>query len=193
MINNLIKLFLIPLMLSCNLTFAKNKISSFTAKVVGIYDGDTIKVISEVNCNNTYKKNKKFKCKNEKKITQYKIRLFGIDAPEMGQAFGKQSKKMLSDLIFNKTILIEPTGIDIYKRLIANIYLNNVWINSKMIELGRAWAYRQYLNDDFLVNIEKAARAKKIGIWSLDKQEQIPPWSWRKNNKNFLKINKSNI
>ncbi|MDA1587767.1 hypothetical protein PDK27_28900, partial [Bacillus cereus group sp. TH230-1LC] len=54
--------------------------SSVHGKVVGVADGDTVTVLSA--------KNKR-----------YKIRLQGVDAPELRQAFGRQSKKSLSDLV----------------------------------------------------------------------------------------------
>jgi micrococcal nuclease len=41
-----------------------------------------------------------------------------------------------------------------------------------------AWAYRPYLKDDRLVEIEDEARAGKRGLWA-DTQTPIPPWQWR--------------
>src|SRR5882762_8795954 len=54
---------------------------TLTGRVVRIADGDTVTVLDATN-------------------TQHRIRLQGIDAPESHQAFGTQSKKSLSDMIF---------------------------------------------------------------------------------------------
>lgn len=59
--------------------------SSFEGKVVRIIDGDTI----EVN--------------HENKLTR--IRFFGIDAPELKQSFGKQSKEALSRILSGKQVV----------------------------------------------------------------------------------------
>ncbi|SFK15344.1 hypothetical protein SAMN04488082_11579 [Desulfomicrobium apsheronum] len=53
---------------------------AWTGKVVGIADGDTITVLRDGH-------------------DQVKIRLYGIDAPESGQSFGKASKQNLSSMV----------------------------------------------------------------------------------------------
>ena len=53
-----------------------------SGKVVGVSDGDTI----------TFLENR----------TEHKLRLYGIDAPEGGQAFGNRAKQFVSDLVFGK-------------------------------------------------------------------------------------------
>ena len=55
---------------------------AFSSKVVSIHDGDTITILQ----------NKQ----------QIKIRLFGIDVPELKQLYGKKSKRFLSNLITRK-------------------------------------------------------------------------------------------
>ena len=62
------------LFLACNLLLG------FSAKVVKVSDGDTITVLTQ----------------NKESI---KVRLYGIDAPETKQDFGKASKQYLSSLI----------------------------------------------------------------------------------------------
>jgi endonuclease YncB( thermonuclease family) len=43
---------------------------------------------------------------------QVRIRLYGIDCPEGGQAFGKKAKKFTSDMIFGKVVEVEPVDVD---------------------------------------------------------------------------------
>jgi endonuclease YncB( thermonuclease family) len=57
--------------------------AELTGRAVGVHDGDTITVLDA---------NK----------TQRKIRLAGIDAPELKQAFGNRAKKNLAELAFDK-------------------------------------------------------------------------------------------
>lgn len=67
--------------------------ADFTAKVVGISDGDTITVL-----------------RADKQ--QVKIRLHGVDAPESAQPFGSRSKQSASDLAFSKTVTVQPRDVD---------------------------------------------------------------------------------
>src|SRR5688500_9212062 len=76
--------------------------ATFTARVVGVSDGDTITVLIE----------------HEKEKPQIKIRLHGVDAPESKQAFGSRAKQRLSELVFDKDVTVRSTGSDRYNRLL---------------------------------------------------------------------------
>jgi micrococcal nuclease len=58
----------------------------FTGKVVGVSDGDTIKVM--------------YLGRAER------VRLYGIDCPEKGQAFGNRAKQFTSQMVFGKDVLL---------------------------------------------------------------------------------------
>ena len=49
----------------------------------------------------------------------YKVRLADIDAPEIGQPFGKPSRRLARDLALNKTVRVNYTFKDKYSRLIG--------------------------------------------------------------------------
>ena len=59
---------------------------------MSIADGDTITVL--------------------KAKTPIRIRLYGIDCPESGQAFGKKAKQFTSGMVFRKIVRIEPVDRD---------------------------------------------------------------------------------
>ena len=125
-------------------------------KVVSIHDGDTITILQ----------NK----------TQTKVRLFGIDAPELKQPYGKKSKQFLANLIAGEVVEVNENGKDRYKRIIGTIYLNGADINAQMVANGYAWAYRKFSKK--YTAQESKAKSQKLGLWR-DK-EPIPPWGWRK-------------
>jgi len=135
---------------------------NFYCKVVGISDGDTITCLT----------NKK---------QQLKIRLYQIDAPEKKQAFGQKSKQLLSNLIFNKNIRLEPHKKDKYRRTLGTIYLNKKDINLEMIRRGMAWYYPFAKKNKLYEQEEKLARGHKRGLWQ-DKKATAP-WEFRKNRK----------
>jgi len=130
-----------------------------TGKVVGITDGDTIKVLTSSN-------------------TTIKIRLAEIDAPEKHQAYGNKAKQALSDKIFGKEVTVKVASIDRYQRTVAQIYLEERWINLEMVAEGWAWQYLQHSRSETIHKAEVQARGKKLGLWA-DK-DPIPPWEYRK-------------
>ena len=150
--------FFFLLFLLSNIVDAKNIIGK--AKII---DGDTIHI------------NKK------------KIRLHGIDAPEINQQCilktkkwdcGKQSTLELKNLIKNQFVECIITEKDQYKRDIGICYVNKINLNKKMVKKGWAIAYRYY-SMDYVIE-ERYARKKKLGIWNGKFEE---PYLYRKRNK----------
>jgi len=115
---------------------------------------------------------------------KYKIRLLGIDAPEIKQLYGKEATKYLSNLILGKTLLVIESDKDRYKRLLGKLVLEGHDINLALVKNGMAWHYKYYQfsqnkKDQLLYsNAEKYAKVNKLGLWS--KSTTSPPWQWRK-------------
>ena len=130
----------------------------FTATVVAVHDGDTITVRS---------------------TETVKIRLDGVDAPELKQPHGQASKQALSGLVFGKTVEVIPKNKDRYGRTVAQIKANGLDINNEMVRTGAVWWYEQYARHDTVKQqLQSDAQAAKIGLWA-DKLPQ-PPWDFRK-------------
>lgn len=133
---------------------------SWTGKVVGITDGDTIRIL-----------------KDGKEV---KIRLHGVDTPEEGQPFGTRAKQFTSTLAFGKSVRAEVFESDKYGRSVANIYLEDGrCLNQELVRHGFAWWYQKYAQGDTnLSRLEKEARETQVGLWA-DK-DPIAPWDWRR-------------
>lgn len=127
-------------------------------KVVGVTDGDTIKVLCEG--------------------VETKVRLNQIDTPERGQAFGSKAKEVLSNLVFNRTVRLEIVDTDRYGRAVATVWVGETDANREMVRMGFAWAYRKYLRDQSLIEVEAEAKASRRGLWA--DPNPIPPWEFRK-------------
>ena len=116
-----------------------------------------------------------------------KIRLDGIDAPEINQQCktknkfwncGDQAANALKNLIKNKSnkkLNCEGISIDKYGRQLSTCFFDDLNINKWMIENGWALAYRHYSKR--YIESENKARQLKKGIWQ---GEFIYPWNWRK-------------
>jgi len=127
---------------------------TFTAQVIGVTDGDTIKVLV-----------------NQQPI---KIRLHGIDAPERSQAYGRAATQHLKAILCNP-VTVEARTQDRYGRTIAILYCDGKDINAAMVQGGYAWAYQRYSLE--YVSQEESARKARRGLWQ-DKHA-IPPWQYR--------------
>ena len=131
---------------------------TFTATVIHVWDGDSLVISTSSG--------------------PRQVRIFGIDAPEKGQSFGKQAHQYLQKLIINQDVLIETLDQDAYKRAVARITLRENDIATMMIKAGYAWAYRRYNQDPTQLDLEQKARKEKRGLWQ--QNEPVAPWIWRK-------------
>ncbi len=110
---------------------------------------------------------------------EWKIRLAGIDTPEIGQPYGNQAKKFTSMMVFAQTVTINTKGMDRYGRTIAEVRLKDGQnLEHELLRNGLAWRYKRYSKNKTLDALEKEARAAKLGLWS--DRKPVPPWEWRK-------------
>jgi len=113
----------------------------------------------------------------------YRIRLFGIDAPEKGQDFYQKSKERLGELCKEGPINIKIRNKDYFGRWVADAYsYKGEFINQTMVKEGLAWHFTKYSKDPTLKKLERDARDAQIGIWSLS--NPTAPWAYRKSKKN---------
>ena len=142
-------------------TNAQETAEIYKGHVVSVADGDTVTILL-----------------TDK--TELKIRLAEIDAPEKAQPYGMKSKQALSDLIFDRDVIVIKEVIDKYGRTVGRIYHGAVDVNGEMVRRGAAWAYLKYLTDQSILDAEQQAKAKKLGLWALQADQRTPPWEWRK-------------
>ncbi len=72
-----------------------------------------------------------------------RIRLLGINAPEMGQNYYGEAKERLEELVLEREVLIESDeeDTDQYGRLLRYVFVNNENVNVKLVEEGLATVY----------------------------------------------------
>jgi len=103
--------------------------SAWSGEVVGITDGDTITVL------------------NRKTLKDVKIRLYGIDTPEKGQAFSKRARQFTSKTVYGKVVEVEVMDTDRYGRTVALVAVNKQILNEELLKAGYAWVYYQYCHE----------------------------------------------
>ena len=138
-------------LLTCNIIFADD---------LKIVDGDTIVLNGE------------------------KIRFSGIDTPELKQTClqgdqevlcGMSAKMLLVKKIGNNTPKCIKEGKDVYKRTLAECFVNGESLSKFLVRSGYAFAYRKYSTK--FIEDEDFAKANKLGMWAMKFQY---PWDFRK-------------
>lgn len=135
---------------------------TLSARVVEVYDGDTITVLSGNN--------------------KFRVRLFGIDAPEVLQDHGLPARDLLRKLTLGQTVSVEILNVDQYGRAVAMIRKDLLDINTEMIRSGAAWHYKQYAaGETGFADAQEEAKKAGAGLWQ--KSDPVPPWEYRKKEK----------
>ena len=146
-------LILVPLRLCCSCAAAAD-----TVRVVKVHDGDTVH------------------CLRGDTVT-LKVWLQGIDAPELGQPFGKASRERLAELVMRKDVVLHEHGKDKFGRTLGWLEVGGADVAAQMLADGLAWHYVKYDHSQTLAEAEQSARAAKRGLWADAKA--VPPWEWR--------------
>jgi endonuclease YncB( thermonuclease family) len=134
-----------------------------TGTVIDVHDGDTL----------TLKSGDK----------ERKIRLAGIDVPELSQPYGVESRNALREVVLNRDLKVGTFKTDRYGRSVGKVSFDGQDINLKQVNAGMAWVYTDYLrelsNADRGVYLDAEAKSKSedTGLWKMN--EPIEPWIWR--------------
>ena len=102
---------------------------------------------------------------------QHKIRLQGIDAPEVGPSYGKASKKHLSGRVAGKQVTVDYRKRDRYKRIVGKVLLDRQDMNFEQVTSGMAWHYKFYQREQSpedrrrYAEAEQKARVLMRGFW----------------------------
>ncbi len=150
-------LFVLLATLMINLKcFAENEL---TGKVINVIDGNTIEMVAQDN-------------------ETYKVMLFGIDCPEIGQEFADKARKFLEKIILDKNVNIKIQGKDRWGNRLGIILIDGkIDPRYELLEAGLAWTAERNPIDE-LESIKEKAKEKGKGLWK--EQDPTPPWIYRR-------------
>ncbi len=129
-------------------------------QVVAVTDGDTLTL----------------RLPDGKPVT---VRLRDIDAPEICQPWGTESKAALSELALNKLAILTPVARDSYGRVVGRITVEDLDVGRRLVEEGHAWSTRGRNDRGPLVKQERMAKALSRGLHA-QIPRAVPPWDWRR-------------
>ena len=127
-------------------------------RVVDVHDGDTLTVLVD--------------------RKEVKVRLEGIDAPELGQRYGNRAKRSLADICIGKHARVSEQNHGHHGRILGVVLCGDVEANSTQVLRGMAWVFDRYVADGSpLYRLQDDAKARQRGLWA-DRQP-VAPWEWR--------------
>ena len=114
---------------------------------------------------------------------ELRIRLLGIDAPEVaqgkrpGQPFGREARDYLDRQITGKGVRLQIYGQDRYGRALAVVWNGTINMNVMMVMMGYAEFYRaapcEYYCAELLEG-EAWARQQRMGVWAQGTSHESP-------------------
>lgn len=140
----------------------------FPAEVLSVHDGDSITA-------------RGVRAQQQK---SHKVRVYGIDCPELDQPFGKEARALTEQMLMDKTVEIVPAQKGkSYRREVGGIVLveDMLVIQDALVSAGLAWVDDRFCKlpvCDLWRLHQREARAARRGLWA--DENAVPPWTWRK-------------
>ena len=132
----------------------------WTGEVTYVTDGDTLWV------------------RPERGSPPRKLRLDGIDAPEICQAYGIDAKQVLARRLLHRQVTVSTRATDDYNRALVTVRLDGEDVGGWMVTQGYAWSYQYRQDDGPYAAEEKAARRRSKGLFADEGAER--PRDFRK-------------
>jgi micrococcal nuclease len=160
-IASLVLLTSLALPLAHGQSFAAQKLPE--ARVIAVNDGDTITILMNGR--------------------EYRTRLIGFDAPEMGQEpWGRKAhehlRKLLKEPGWRVSVETDIVQFDKYDRLLAYVWTpDGELVNERMLKDGYAVLFTIQPNSRYVERFRKAQRAARegmLGIWGRDGLKERP-------------------
>ncbi|MEM7258833.1 MAG: thermonuclease family protein [Pseudomonadota bacterium] len=113
------------------------------------------------------------------------IRLAAIDAPELAQRFGVESRDHLRALVLHRLAEARCHKADKYNREVCTVFIGDKDINLLMLQAGLAWYYVAYQQEQSArdrrryTDTQATARKRRTGLWAGSAEA---PWDFRRRN-----------
>jgi len=131
------------------------------ARVTRVIDGDTIKV-------------------THSGITE-SVRLYGIDSPEISQAYGLSAKDFTEKFVEGKTVDVIDMGDGGWGRRSAIVMYGTQNLQEQLLLAGYAWVYPRYCRQSFCsawTTLQGISAGNRVGLWV--QPAPVRPWEWRR-------------
>lgn len=140
-------------------------IERLEGRVVAVHDGDTITIL-------------------DRQERQQRVRLAGIDAPEIGQPYGRAAKNALGRRLHERWVRVDVVKLDHYGRFVGKVTETGRDVGRDQVAAGMAWWLRVFAHEQspedrqLYEDAENSARERRRGLWR--ELDPVEPWRWRR-------------
>lgn len=141
-------------------------VPALCATVVSVHDGDS------------------FQARTDPGTAPVAVRLYGVDCPELGQPYGRETRDTTRRLVENREIRIIPAQkAASYRRTVAVVVVPDdlLVLQDVLVSAGLAWVDDRYCKRpvcELWRLHQQEARAARRGLWA--DPNPVPPWAWRR-------------
>jgi micrococcal nuclease len=107
-----------------------------------------------------------------------KVRIQGVDAPEICQAGGQQARDALRTRLLSQTVLLKARSKDDFGRTLGTIEHAGQDVGQWLVRQGHAWSYSFRHRPSVYAKEQAAAQAQRLGVWQQAKPQE--PRAFRK-------------
>ena len=109
-----------------------------------------------------------------------RVRLHGVDCPEVGQPYGERARRYTSTHTLRKTVTVIVSDVDKDGQTVGQVILPDMSnLNIVLISAGLAWWHETNAPEDkILMDVQASAKAGRRGLWA--DPDPLPPWEWKK-------------
>jgi endonuclease YncB( thermonuclease family) len=125
---------------------------TFEAHIVSIVDGDTMNVV------------------RAGERTEFRVRLYGVDAPERGEPFYAVATRATRVLLFDQMATLIGQDVDQFGRLVARVAVDGTDASRALLQSGLACHLTEFSSDGDLAAAQERARAEGRGFWATGAQ-----------------------
>ena len=119
---------------------------TFDATVVRIADGDSVEIL------------------RSGESSRLRVRLEGVDAPELGEVFSRDAQDFLRRLALDRRVSVSGRDVDRYGRLVARVMVAGQDLSLALLHAGLAC--QRFATDAVLAAAETRARSSGAGFWA---------------------------
>lgn len=99
------------------------------------------------------------------------IRIAGVDAPEICQAFGAQARDALAARVLHRPVVVVTRARDVYHRTVGHVSLQGQDIGAWLVSGGYAWSPGYRHRAGMYAAEETQARQAHRGLWAAEATE----------------------
>lgn len=121
---------------------------AYAARVTRVFDGDTVWVTPQAG--GPYRK----------------LRLDGIDAPEICQRGGEAARDRLAARVLRQVVWVQEGAADTYGRGLARLQHQGDDINRWLVDSGMAWAYQWRVGEGPYARVQALAQKARRGVFA---------------------------